>query len=349
MVKKSKIILFCFSLLYFSAAHSQSGQSCKDPLLIDCNKSFHFDQFYYNTKLNQDCLPCATSFSPVNDIWLELDINKSGDLEFEIIPDEDGNDIDFAIYDLDLGCCQKNAIRCCAASPSNNNSKTGLNDDSKDLVENEGKSKGQDGFISKLLVSKNQHLLLYLHNFNGFKGATINFNNALTLPIALSNYKVQVIPGNLDEVSYSLKSDIETQSVSWAFKESNEIIKREGLGPHLLNVKSLKGYNVLIHTSKLCKLELSNESININKTTENISIYPNPAKDVTQLDLSNIEIRKIAKIQCFQNGKLLLEIPIDKISGANFQLVTSLFPKGMIDVVVVKNDGLVVNSRFVKD
>ncbi len=347
-MKKIIRIGILISIISFQL-QAQKGLSCDNPLLIDCNSSFHFDQFNHHTPETNEYLPCASGFKSVNDVWLELDISKSGNLEFEITPDIDGSDIDFAIYDADLGCGQKEALRCSAAAPIAGKSITGLDSKAIETKEKQGNSNGQDGWLAKLLVSKNQRLLIYVHNFNGINGATLKFKNALSNPTALHNYSVQEVPGNLDEVSYSLKSDEHPEAVNWTFNEVKDVITKEGAGPHILKSNSIINYRVLISSSKTCELELSNESRISNKIAENLSVYPNPARDLTQLDLSNIEIRKITKIQCYQQGKLLQEIYGEKISEAKYQLDTRSFPKGMIDIVVIKNDGVAINSRFVNN
>lgn len=339
-------VLNCILSFQISA---QKGTTCDNPLLIDCNSSYHLVQFNHHLAEAKEYLPCASGFKSVNDIWLELDISKSGNLEFQIIPDVEGSDIDFAIYDADLGCGQKKALRCSAAAPINEKEITGLDSKAKEVTEDPGNSKGQDGWLAKLLVSKNQRLLIYVHNFNGVNGATIKFKNSLSTPLGIHNYTVQEVRGNLDEVSYSLKSEEHPESVAWTFNETKDVITKEGMGPHIVSSNSLIGYRVLISPSKTCELELSNAMDDSDKKSENLTVYPNPARDITQLDLSNIEIRKITKIQCYQQGKLLQEIPNDRILEAKYQLDTRAFPKGMIDVMVLKIDGAVVNSRFINN
>jgi gliding motility-associated-like protein len=103
--------------------------------------------------------------SESNSTWYRWTAANDGPLTFIIIPDVATDDLDFAVFEFPNGlnnCTGKILLRCMATSCRGF---TGLNSNSRDIVESPNCDAGEDGFLKQLDMVKGKSYGVMINNF----------------------------------------------------------------------------------------------------------------------------------------------------------------------------------------
>jgi hypothetical protein len=149
---------------------------CLDGVIL-CNK----DEFFVEqvegvgddtNEVNGTCIQTELA-----SVWYRWTCNDAGTLSFTITPNNQFDDIDFAVYQLNdiNGCGNKRPIRCMASGETIGNSPdlnspcfgpTGLSLESTDLQEDPGCQAGDDNFVSAINMEEGVSYALVINNFS---------------------------------------------------------------------------------------------------------------------------------------------------------------------------------------
>ncbi|AOW21648.1 T9SS type B sorting domain-containing protein [Urechidicola croceus] len=182
MIKKIHII---FTFLVFSiVCHSQGPNDCISATSICGDVDFVYTPTSpgandFLTNPNPTCLPN----SPVESqsVWLELEIDTGGTLEFLLAPNNGTDDYDWAVYDLSISSCSNllTPIRCSSTMfLAGTGGATGLGNGATDF--NEGPGTG-DAFLAPIDANDGDTYLLFINNWSGTtSGFDLVFNGSAT-------------------------------------------------------------------------------------------------------------------------------------------------------------------------
>ncbi|MDC9721849.1 MAG: hypothetical protein PSN34_03635, partial [Urechidicola sp.] len=132
------------------------------------------------TNANPTCLPTDPVES--QSIWLRLTFDTGGSLEFTLIPNNNTDDYDWALFDITTAPPNSTGtqLRCSSTMFLPPNGATGLGNGATDISEGPGSG---DGFLAPVNVNAGDVLLLFINNWSsstsGFDlsfGGTATFN-----------------------------------------------------------------------------------------------------------------------------------------------------------------------------
>ncbi|MBK8700613.1 MAG: gliding motility-associated C-terminal domain-containing protein [Saprospiraceae bacterium] len=147
------------------------GQDCPTAAIL-CDKSAFVVQTLSGSGSQPNegkgtCLePFPGSQSEDQSTWLKWTAANNGTLTFDITPLKDGDDIDFALYELSGGiddCNNRKALRCNATACDGS---TGLNLTSTDLEEDFNCDKGEDRYVKFIDMEAGKSYGLLINNFD---------------------------------------------------------------------------------------------------------------------------------------------------------------------------------------
>lgn len=123
---------------------------------------------------NTTCLGNSGGNSESNSTWYIWTCDQAGTLEFTLTPGNQGDDLDFVVFELPNGsCANKNVLRCMAAGvvPSQTTSpcwgNTGLGNGAADVNENPGCGGGNDNWLAPLNMTSGATYALMVNNYTG--------------------------------------------------------------------------------------------------------------------------------------------------------------------------------------
>lgn len=263
----------------------------------------HIDHLFQGTLTDNGAMPCVDDFQEVAGIWLELKIARSGQLAFDLVPDDPDQDLDFTLF-RGNDCGTLEAVRCVGGGWSTEGhfdcmGATGLREDESDYFEMMGCPEGQNNYSSALDVEKGEHFLLFVHGFNNAGGFGLLFNGSLLeVPESVQN---GIIEGWVDGHVVLEYRDVigHSAQVVWSiFHDSPEV--KFGPGPHRIKVDFNRGFDwssqLVFGDQCICKLNRGGSGNVRSKKDQGISFWPNPASNVVrfkskpQIEQQNVEV-----------------------------------------------------------
>lgn len=182
MIRKLHLgILLCYCWLSFG----QNPNDCTNALLVCGSTSFGlepngegFDEFSLPGNIRPPCY----SFN-LNTIWLRMSIVGSGELTFDLIPDNPEADYDFAIYGPNVDCENLGeAIRCSSTNPQNAGvpANTGLNLTEVDHFEGPGEL--GNGYLQYIDAQAGEEYIILIDRPHGSGGFSLEMTGSAVLP-----------------------------------------------------------------------------------------------------------------------------------------------------------------------
>ncbi len=183
--------------------------------------------------------------------WYKWTTDQPGSLTFTLTPNNPGDDLDFAVYELPNGVdnCSNKTLRRCMASGENQGSPlsdwircygpTGLREGSIDSTESPGCQGGDDNFLKPLDMKVGKSYALIVNNFsNSGSGFNITFGGTATFlgPDAEFEIVSPVEPYcRREPIMFEDRSTIRGGNIEeyeWNFGEGSSEITKSGIGPH---------------------------------------------------------------------------------------------------------------------
>ncbi|MGB7394678.1 MAG: T9SS type B sorting domain-containing protein [Pricia sp.] len=168
-------------LLFSTAVLAQSANDCSNAVVVCGNSVITSNASGFGTqKLDSGINPCA--FEEVNSIWLQLNIDQTGLLEFLLTPDDPDIEVDydFYIFGPDFNCGNFDApVRCSTTNPNQagiSSNVTGLRAGSTD--ESEGPGPEGDSFVAPLQVFAGETYFLLIDRPEGDGGFSLDWEGS---------------------------------------------------------------------------------------------------------------------------------------------------------------------------
>lgn len=262
-----KLIFICTLSLTSIALLAQDGSSCSTPLPVTCNKYMHIDNLFEGTLTDNGAMPCVDDFQEVAGIWLELKIGRSGQLAFDLVPDDPDQDLDFTLFKGN-DCGALEAVRCVGGGRSADGHSdcmgaTGLRADEADYFEIMGCSEGQNNYGAALEVNQNERLLLFVHGFKSEDhGFGVSFGNVIMGVANSINEAVSVQWADEGDLTLEYNESFTNLSeVVWTVNcgENQQLLF--GRGPHRQHIDDYSHLNWKITSiqENECIIELSGD------------------------------------------------------------------------------------------
>lgn len=177
---------FFYFLLFSAFCWSQQANDCIDAVVVCGNSEIASNASGFGTQeLDNETNPC--SYEEVNSLWFQLSIESSGNLAFDIAPNDSdiSVDYDFYVFGPDFNCGNfTDPIRCSTTNPSEaglNYNTTGLRDSEND--DSEGPGEDGNSFVSSFGVQAGETYYLLIDRPHGGGGFQLEWTGtALFLP-----------------------------------------------------------------------------------------------------------------------------------------------------------------------
>ena len=167
--------------LFFGCIWAQTANDCSNAIVVCGNSIITSNVSGFGTQeLDATRNPCE--FAEVNSLWLQLNIDQSGSLEFTLTPDDTAleADYDFYIYGPNFNCGNFDApVRCSSTNPEQaglTSNLTGLR--AGEMDNSEGPGPVGNSFVAPLdvLVGETYYLLIDRPEGNG--GFTLDWQGS---------------------------------------------------------------------------------------------------------------------------------------------------------------------------
>ena len=178
------LFLLLFGIGNFTVL-GQSARECENAILVCGDVSFGLepdgvgaDEF----DLPGNERPPCYSFNN-NTIWVQFLIEEAGDLTFDLIPDSDQADYDFAIFGPNVDCENLGAaIRCSSTNPqaAGVSVLTGLNFEETDHFEGPGED--GNGYLQFIPVEAGEVYYMVIDRPHGSGGFSLDMTGSAVLP-----------------------------------------------------------------------------------------------------------------------------------------------------------------------
>lgn len=172
-----KLFLWVFSL-FCGLGWAQTANDCTNAIVVCGNSVITSSVSGFGTQeLDSNTNPCE--YVEVNSLWLELNIDESGTLEFTITPDDTNLEVDydFYIFGPEYNCGSQDApIRCSTTNPLQaglNSNVTGLRAGETEV--SEGPGEVGNSFIAPLQVVQGEKYFLLLDRPEGDGGFSLDW------------------------------------------------------------------------------------------------------------------------------------------------------------------------------
>lgn len=245
-------------------------------------------------------------------IWLKWIIKDPGSLVFTIFPNNNVDDLDFALYLLPNGiddCNGKMVVRCMAAGETRGQSPaynapcmgpTGLREGERDINEQPGCDNGNNNFVSSVDAKEGEVYALIINNYSqSGRGFTLRFGGTATFQGPDFDIEADAVQAFECDKSIILTSEVTTLAdsivrYSWSFGEGADIETADTPGPHTVTY--------LNYGEKI--VALNAESSRGCAVTKLIRFFVEPCcTDFKQVDFDLVESKSI---QCAgeENGEI---------------------------------------------
>lgn len=178
-IKFSLGFVVCFMLMVVQSI-AQDHKDCLDALVL-CGESPFTLEFVLGVGEEDAGLDGSCLMEEFSSIWIALNIESAGQVIFDITPEGDFTDIDFAIFKLNDGTCDnKTVVRCMASGESGGQSSsenspctgpTGLAFGELDNFELAGCTNSSNNYLAPLSVEAGEQYVLLINDFS-LSGAT---------------------------------------------------------------------------------------------------------------------------------------------------------------------------------
>jgi len=182
-------------------------------------------------------------------VWFKWKIQKKGILEFNIVPSDMNDDIDFILYKMKYwdDCYSREELRCMASGRNlgqvNPNDKrclgsTGIRNELNDKVELKGCYGLDDNYLSGIEVLPDEIYILVVNNCTSTHGFTLFFGkNDLIGPPPNEQITVKSVAdqsSNYYIISDNVSNSNMFNSIVWEFGNHAIPKRAEGVGPHIV-------------------------------------------------------------------------------------------------------------------
>ncbi len=273
----------------FNPPKDQNGDCVTGAVLCD-KSSFHVQSVtgfgFVADEANNTCLDLENSDpfnqqSESNSTWFKWTVKASGTLAFAITPDVIGDDIDFALFELNSlsDCGTKRLIRCVATGCQSDKTVasclsqgclgvTGLRDGDGDIGENFNCDPGENGFAKSADLLQGKSYALVVNNYSSAgNGFFMEFGGSSEFLGPIASFDVMPKSGLKCEVPFTI-SDSSTfgsgaiTKYTWNFGDGavpNEVAFTKG--PHKVNYKSfgIKTIVLVVESDRGCTYSFSKE------------------------------------------------------------------------------------------
>ncbi|MGB6152205.1 MAG: T9SS type B sorting domain-containing protein [Pricia sp.] len=168
-------------LLFFGWGWAQTANDCSNAIVVCGNSVITSNVSGFGTQeLDGSRNPCE--FSEVNSLWLQLNIDRTGTLEFTLTPDSKDieADYDFYIYGPNFNCGNFDApVRCSSTNPEQaglTSNLTGLR--AGEIDESEGPGPAGNSFIAPLDVVAGETYFLLIDRPEGNGGFSLDWQGS---------------------------------------------------------------------------------------------------------------------------------------------------------------------------
>lgn len=367
------VVLFCFPSLSIG-----QNSDCSTAINLCSKSTVSISKLEGSGTCNNEVtdLPCLPEgVFETNSVWLKWEISKSGDLGFIITPDNIEDDIDFVLYRLpnDNDICENKEVVRCMTSGENMESAysdwnkclgiTGLRKSDSDSKEERGCKTDDNNFLSNVDMTVGETYLLVVNNYKSTSGFNISFSGSTEFnlnPLIISGMKEDAslnyfIGDSILLVDYFVEEIADEQSRIWDFGKDAYSSSIEGKGPHSVWYSSSGSKQVIqkVTTANGClltgeyQLEIKDEQI-IEKSNQEISIYPNPANDAITVSLSLTE----KSINSFtikdEIGRVVQNYNADNFTTKDpIKIDIKTFASGVY-FICIELESEIIKKRFVK-
>ena len=214
-----------------------------------------------------------------NSAWYTFKIAQSGILTFTIDPDNNEDDIDFALFILPDGTCQNRQLVRCSAShcfiSQNVIGPTGLNMTSTDTWEGPGCISGQDNWVKYVNVNAGETYALLINNWsennvgqgNGF---TLSFGGSSDFAGPIADFDYSIISSCLENNSiiYTDKST-SAESYHWDFGDSAMPQSADSQGPYTVSYTTAGSKTIVLSVTGKGGCQVI-KTVNINIKSDSI-------------------------------------------------------------------------------
>ncbi|MBV1887658.1 MAG: hypothetical protein KUG51_00040, partial [Urechidicola sp.] len=237
MSKKCNLLFILFFTILISYSQSPNDISGATAICGDIDFTYTptgpgIDDFFTNA--NPTCLPNDPVES--QSIWLRLTFDTGGSLDFTLIPNNNTDDYDWALFDITTAPANSTGtqLRCSSTMFLAPNGATGLGNGATDTTEGPGTG---DGFLAPVNVNAGDVLLLFINNWSsstsGFDlsfGGTATFNPPPTdetpvgVVLNLEECDADGVPDNITPFDLTVNTPIMRGSqtgVTITYHESN--------------------------------------------------------------------------------------------------------------------------------
>ena len=296
-------------------------------------------------------------------VWLKWVIKDPGSLTFTIFPNNNTDDLDWALYLLPNGlddCAGKKLVRCNAAGETIGASQaanapcmgpTGLSTKSTDLEEGPGCMNNNDNFVAAVNTKVGETYALIVNNFSqSGNGFSLRFAGTTTFQGPDINIDVSAVDSFECDKSIILENKVVTQvdsitNYSWLFGQGANIPFANTAGPH----------NIVYDTYGDKVASLTIESQRGCVVTRQIKFFVDPCcLDFSQLE-STVALTEAIRCPGEKNGAILVTStkgtdPLKySITGNNYQLNPNFrsLGEGPVKITVEDAKGCTDTIEFV--
>lgn len=298
-------------------------------------------------------MPCVDDFQEVAGIWLELKIGRSGQLAFDLVPDDPDHDLDFTLF-RGNDCGALEAVRCVGGGMSTDGHSgcmgaTGLRADELDYFEMNGCSEWQNNYTRSIFTEAGEEYFLYVHSFQGEGGFSISFTEPL---IQVSLPVQQAVQTSWDGEAHSVFLDLlePVAQAIWTFQGS-EPGYAMGMGPHRIRPRNvvLPSWKVEIVFDEDCICNLQDGEMGSELEDERLKVWPNPARDWVHIKRVNGLPLKCSEINVYSLDLTLVDsvgfdyldestqILLDLSPLVDGTYLIQAFPSNIWGLIVIQN------------
>lgn len=230
--------------------------------------NYHFDFEKDKNEIQEDLFLKDNALEETHSVWLKLEAEVEGDLEFVIAPDDLQDDIDFVIYveNENQICDLTHSVRVMTSGEIIGHNRplclgtTGLKSGSEDSFEAEGCRKYSDNFLKPLTLKKGKSYRLLVNNFDASNGFNISFSSSNGLKLKdscnaeVAEPFIHVYPNPAEDfihLALNLESNT-SQSIIEVYNILGQFVLEQvfpSKGTSELNISSLSAGQYILRTS----------------------------------------------------------------------------------------------------
>ena len=203
-----------------------------------------------------------------NSVWYTWTCQTAGTLTMDILPANQADDIDFALFQLNTTnpCGPRTLIRCTAASCTNALASTGMNATSTDVTEPLDCPFGSDAYVQQINMTAGTSYAILIMNATAANGFTINWGGTGTFtgPDAnITSPSLTVCAG--EPVTLDGSTSTNYTNLNWNFLNGpGSPNSATGPGPHTVTYPNAGSYTAILNaTGNGCT---SVEAVNVTVT-----------------------------------------------------------------------------------